>query len=107
MHSVTEEECGDIMNNPVEIEDFEAVKNENDHACYDAGKEDGEAGKPFNRDLVDVANSMVLAMVIEGDTNLQQASCELLIEGHELYCPDHPDIAARVGFLVQYNPGNT
>ena len=38
----TEEECGELINNPVEIEDFEALKSENDRTCYDAGREDGE-----------------------------------------------------------------
>ena len=46
----TEEECNDFKNNPVEIEDFEALEGENDGTCYDAGREDGIANKPFNKD---------------------------------------------------------
>ncbi|MGH9987477.1 MAG: hypothetical protein ACRD8W_26330, partial [Nitrososphaeraceae archaeon] len=46
----TEEECGELINNPVEIEDYEALKTENDRTCYDAGQEDGKAGKPYNKD---------------------------------------------------------
>jgi hypothetical protein len=49
----TEEECGSLINNPVEIEDFEALKAENDRTCYDAGKEDGDANRPFNEERDD------------------------------------------------------
>lgn len=30
--------------------DFEVLKTENDRTCHDAGKEDGEADEPFNKD---------------------------------------------------------
>jgi hypothetical protein len=33
----TEEECGELINNPVEIQDFEALKAENDDFCHNAG----------------------------------------------------------------------
>jgi hypothetical protein len=45
-----EEECNDIRNNPVEIEDFSKLVGENNRTCYNAGFEDGETGKPFNKD---------------------------------------------------------
>ena len=44
------EECNDIRNNPVEIEDFSKLVGENNRTCYNAGFEDGETGKPFNKD---------------------------------------------------------
>jgi len=48
----TEEECGELTNNPVELEEegYSKLKAENDSICYNAGKEDGEADKPFNKE---------------------------------------------------------
>ena len=48
-----ESQCADFINNPVEIEDYGALKGENDRTCYDAGREDGEAGRPFNKERDD------------------------------------------------------
>jgi hypothetical protein len=50
----TEEEFGVLINNPVEIEDFEVLKAENDRTCYDTGNEDGKADELFNEDRSNV-----------------------------------------------------
>jgi hypothetical protein len=102
----TEEECGNLINNPVEIEDFEALKQENDRTCYDAGKEYGEADRPYNRDRASGCQEFEgIGDGYEGgyqfgcETHTTQASCELLISGEKNYCPNHPDIVACVEFL--------
>jgi hypothetical protein len=95
-----------LINNPVEIGDFEALKNENDRTCYDAGKEDGEADKPFNEDRENGCDEFGgIGGGYEGgyqfgcETHTTQASCELLVEGPEYFCPRNPDIVACVEFL--------
>ena len=102
----TEEECGDLINNPVEIEDFEALQSENDRTCYDAGSEDGKAGKPFNKETDDacyefegIGDGYKGGYQFGCETHTTQASCELLHEEKKYYCPDHPDIAACIDFL--------
>ncbi|MGC1132894.1 MAG: hypothetical protein WA941_08725 [Nitrososphaeraceae archaeon] len=102
----TEEECGDLINNPVEIEDFEALKAENDRACYDAGREDGEAGRPFNMDrnkgcyeFDDISGGYEGGYQSGCETHTTQASCELKYEDKSNYCPDHPDIVGCIDFL--------
>ena len=102
----TEEECNDFKNNPVDIEDFEALKSENDRTCYDAGIADGEAGKPFNIDRSSgcsefggIGGGYKGGYQFGCETHTTENSCELLIEGEENFCPDHPDIVACVNFL--------
>ena len=102
----TEKECSDVMNNPVEIEDFEALKGENDRTCYDAGSEDGKAGKPFNKDRDQGCQEFEgIGDGYEGgyqwgcETHTTQASCELLHEEKSYFCPNHPDIVACVEYL--------
>lgn len=101
-----EEECGDLINNPVEIEDYEALKAENDRTCYDAGQEDGKADNPFNNDrdsgcseFTSIGGSYKGGYQFGCETHTTQASCELLISGEKNYCPNHPDIVACVDFL--------
>ena len=102
----TEEECGDLINNPVEIEVFEALKAENDRTCYDAGREDGLAGKPFNKDRDEGCYEFGgIGDGYEGgyqsgcETHTTEASCELKYEDESNYCPNHPDIVGCVDFL--------
>ena len=102
----TVDECNGFRNNPVEIEDYKALKIQNDRTCYDAGIEDGKTGKPFNKDrdngCSDFGN---IGGGYEGgyqfgcETHTTQASCELLYEDKEYYCPNHPDIVGCVDFL--------
>lgn len=60
----TEEECIDIMNNPVEIEDHEALQQENAKNCWNDGYEDSNADKPYNKDRAkDVLNTVLIIEV--------------------------------------------
>jgi hypothetical protein len=102
----SEEECSEIMNNPVEIEDFEALENENDRTCYDAGRDDGEAGEPLNEDrrhgcqeFDGIGGGYRDGYQSGCETHSTEESCELLVSGEENYCPRHPDIVACVDFL--------
>ena len=97
----TEDECNGFKENPVEIEDYEALKGENDRTCNDAGYEDGEAGA-FNKDRDKGCyefGSYKKQFQSGCETHTTQASCELLYEDKEYYCPNHPDIAGCVDFL--------
>ena len=97
----TEDECNGFKENPVEIEDYEALKGENDRTCNDAGYKDGEAGA-FNKDRDKGCyefGSYKNQFQSGCETHTTQASCELLYEDKEYYCPNHPDIAGCVDFL--------
>ena len=101
--SYTENECADFINNPVvDLGDHEQLKEENTQACYDAGREDGESNKPFNKErdsgcaeFGDYGGGYQLGC----ETHTTQASCELLYKEKKYFCPDHPDIVACVEFL--------
>jgi hypothetical protein len=102
----TEEECGELINNPVEIEDYEALKGENDRTCYDAGQEDGAAGKPFNEERDDgcyefegISGGYTGGYQFGCEIHTTESTCELMYEEKEYYCPDHPDIVGCVDFL--------
>lgn len=102
----SEGECGGLINNPVEIEDFEALKAENDRTCYDAGKEDGEADKPLNEDrrlgcdeFGGIGGGYRGGYQFGCKTHSTEESCELLVSGEKSYCPNHPDTVACVDFL--------
>jgi hypothetical protein len=101
-----EEECGELINNPVEIEDYSKLKDENARTCYDAGQEDGRAGKPFNADRNDGCyefegiNGGYRGGYQRGcETHTTESSCELIYEDKNNYCPDHPYIAGCIDFL--------
>jgi hypothetical protein len=101
-HSLrTEEECGELINNPVEIEDYKALKFENDRTCNEAGFEDGKAGT-YNKDRYqgcyefgDYKNQFQLGC----ETHTTEISCQLLYEDKSYFCPNHPDIVGCVDFL--------
>ena len=102
----TEEECGELINNPVEIEDYEALKTENDRTCYDAGQEDGKADKPYNKDRASgcdefggIGDGYRGGYQFGCETHTTQASCELLYMDKKNYCHNHPDIVGCVDFL--------
>ena len=103
----TEKECGELINNPVEIEDFDALKNENDRTCYDAGIEDGKAGVPLNKDRIDGCSEFDgigngyrggYQFGCEEAENTEE-TCELIVSGEEYYCPNNPDSVSCVEFL--------
>src|SRR5919106_3067858 len=102
----TENECNGFKNNPVEIEDYEELVHENSRACYDDGREDGEANKTYNRDRAGECSEFSRNNLgyrngyqFGCETHTTENSCKLLIEGEENFCPDHPDIVACVNFL--------
>lgn len=104
----SEQECTEIMNNPVYIEGHEALQQENKSDCYYDGYEDGKADNPFNKDRASGCSEYG-GRYRDGyqfgcQIDSTESSCELLIEGHERYCPNHPDITACVEFL--YNATN-
>ena len=102
---LTEADCNDIKDNPQDIENHEALQEENRRACYDDGYEDGKNSNSFNNDrdngCSEYGNAYeggfsVGCQSVEGNT---YDSCELKIEGHERYCPDNPDDPACREFL--------
>jgi hypothetical protein len=101
----TEAECGKLINNPVEIEDFEALKSENDRTCYDTGIEDGKAST-YNEDrdkgcyeFDDISRGYIGGFQFGCETHTTESSCELMYEEKQYYCPNHPDIVGCVDFL--------
>ena len=102
----TEEECDQLINNPVEIQDFEALKAENDRICYDAGREDGDALRPFNEErdngcyeFDDISGGYEGGYQSACENHMTEASCELMYEDKQYYCPNHPDVVGCVDFL--------
>lgn len=101
-HSLrTESECAELINNPVEIEDYKELKFENDRTCNDAGFEDGKAGtynEERNRgcyEFGDYENQFQLGC----ETHTTESSCKLMYEDKSYFCPNNPDIAGCVEFL--------
>jgi hypothetical protein len=101
----TEAECGVLINNPVEIEDYEALKSENDRTCYDAGVEDGKAST-YNKDrdngcyeFDDLNDGYEGGFQFGCETHTAESSCELMYEEKQNYCPNHPDVVGCVDFL--------
>jgi hypothetical protein len=100
---LTKTDCDQIKDNPVDIQDHEVLYQENANNCWNDGYEDGKADNPFNkvRDhgcdeyYPDYTDGYRSGCII--DTT--EASCEILIQGEEGYCPWHPDIAGCVDFL--------
>ena len=102
----SEKECGELINNPVEIEDYEALKGKNDFTCHDAGREDGKAGKPFNKErddgcyeFNDIGDGYEGGYQWGCETHTTPSSCELLYEDKRNYCPDNPDNVGCIEFL--------
>jgi hypothetical protein len=99
----TENECADFINNPVDLGDHEQLKEENTQACWNDGYEDGKADRPFNKDRSSACSeygSQYRSAYQSGcQLDSTEESCELLIEGEEIYCPDNPDSTSCVEFL--------
>jgi len=96
------EECIEIMNNPVVIEDHEALEQENKQSCRNDGKNDAEANNPYDKDRANGCSEYGgyrdgYQFACQRDNT--ESSCELLISGEKSYCPNHPDITACVEFL--------
>jgi hypothetical protein len=102
----TEEKCGELINNPVEIDDFGPLKSENDRTCYHAGAEDGKADRPFSEERNDGCYEFNdLGDGYEGgyqwgcETHTTESTCELKYEDKNNYCPNHPDVVGCADFL--------
>jgi hypothetical protein len=102
----TEAECAELINNPVEIENYKALADENNRTCYDAGREDGEAGRPFNEErddgcyeFDDIAGGYEGGYQSGCEKHTAESTCELLYEDKSYYCPNHPDVVGCVDFL--------
>ena len=97
------DECEGFKNNPVDIQDYEALVQENTQNCWNDGYEDGKADRPFNKDrssaCSEYGNPYTDAYKSGCMMDSTDNTCELLIQGEKSYCPSHPDIAACVGFL--------
>ena len=108
---LTEVECNDIRNDPDDIDvNHESLQEQNRRDCYDGGFEDGKISNSFNKDRDSACSEYGNAyengfsagcQSVEGNTN---DSCELTIEGHEVYCRDRPDDPACTEFL--HDPSN-
>ena len=99
----TEKECNEIMNNTVEIQDYEELINEINVACRNDGTEDAEADKPFNKDrdtgCDEFDDQYGDAYKAACESYNTESVCALIMTGEKNYCPDHPDIVACVDFL--------
>ncbi len=102
----TEAECAELINNPVEIEDFKILKGQNDQTCHEFGFEDGKASKPFNEERDDgcyefggLFGGYQESYQLGCETHSTQSSCELKYENKSNYCPQHPDVAGCTEFL--------
>ena len=98
-----EDECNGIKNNPVDIENLEALQDENKQACRADGENDGKRDKPYDKDRAKGCSEYG-GMYRDGyqfacQTDTTESSCDLLIEGEEGYCPWHPDIVGCIEFL--------
>src|ERR671911_405410 len=102
---LAEADCNDIQDNPQDIENHEALQEENRRACYDDGYEDGMNSNSFNKvresGCSEYSSSYESGFSagcqsLEGNT---YDICELTIEGHEIYCPDNRDDLACTDFL--------
>jgi hypothetical protein len=99
----TENECNEIMNNPVDLGDHEQLQDENKSDCYYDGINDGQADNSYDKDRASGCSEYG-GMYTDGyqfgcQRDSTQSSCELLISGEKSYCPSHPDIVACVEFL--------
>jgi hypothetical protein len=102
---LTEADCNDIKDNPQDIENHKQLQEENRRACYDDGYEDGRNNNSFNKDrdsgYSEYSSSYESGFSagcqsVEGNT---YDSCQLIIQGHENYCPNNPDDPACTEFL--------
>ncbi|MGA9318604.1 MAG: hypothetical protein WBV84_11190 [Nitrososphaeraceae archaeon] len=102
----TEAECNGFKNNPVEIEDYEALKGENNRTCYDSGQENGLAGKPYNKvrsngcnEFDDIGGGYEGGYQFGCEVHTVESTCELKYEDKKYYCPNHPDVGGCAEFL--------
>jgi hypothetical protein len=102
---LTVDECNDIKNNPNNNVNHESLQEENRRDCYDDGYDDGKNSNSFNKDREGGCSEYSSSyesgfsagcQSVEGNT---YDSCQLIIQGHENYCPSNPDDPACTEFL--------
>jgi hypothetical protein len=84
---LTKIDCDQIKDNPVNIQDHEALCQENAQNCWNEGYEDAKADNPFNKDRAsgcseynpDYESGYQSGCIIDSTED----SCELLIKGEE------------------------
>ncbi len=98
------DQCEGFKNIPSNLQHAQ-LQEENRRNCYDDGFEDGNSSLAFNKDRDHGCSEYNSAYrygfragceSVEGN---REDTCELIIEGHELYCPDNPDDPACTEFL--------
>ena len=97
------DECESFKNNPSNLQ-HQLLQEENRRSCYDNGFEDGNSSVAFNKDRNSACYEYSSAYRYGFRAGCESISntddtCELTIEGHELYCPDNPDDPACTEFL--------
>ena len=97
------DECEGFKNNPSNLQHAQ-LQEENRRSCYDKGFEDGNSSVAFNKDRNSACNEYISAYRYGFRAGCESIgntddTCELTIEGHELYCPDNPDDPACTEFL--------
>jgi hypothetical protein len=96
-------DCIKIMNNPVEIGDYEALEQEIISGCRTDGEQDFKEGNPFHEERSSACGEFGQpyrdGFEYSCQRNYTESHCTLLIEEEEYFCPDHPDIAGCEDFL--------
>ena len=107
---LTKTDCNQIKEDPQDLGSHAQLQEENRRDCYDDGYEDGKNSNSFDDDRGSSCSEYGNAyedgfsagcQSVEGNTN---DSCELTIEGHDVYCRDRPDDPACTEFL--HDPSN-
>jgi hypothetical protein len=97
----TETECAELINNPVQIEDYEPFYGQNLAFCYRAATEDGRNGT-FNEEREDGCyefGDYEQQFQVVCKTHTTPSECELKYEDKKFYCPKNPDVGGCTGFL--------
>jgi hypothetical protein len=100
----TVDECNSFRNSPVKIENYTTFASAIASDCRKDGTEDGEAFRVVNEERSQGCGEYRPDYdqgYIEGcKKHSTESTCDLKLEGEERYCPEHPDIAACVPFLL-------
>ncbi len=95
----SEKECGELINNPVEIEDYEALKGKNDFTSHDSGREDGkQVYLSIKKYMMELTNSNGIG---DGYVGVYQWAAKLVL--HHLILNYY--VYTR-GIIVLINPDN-
>jgi hypothetical protein len=100
-------ECIKIMNNPVEIEDYEALEQEIILDCRQDGEQDYKDGKPFHKERSSACGEYgnpyeegYKSKCLQDHT---EGHCMIVIREEKNYCPFNPDVPECTDFLDKRN----